>query len=490
MASLIRVAEAGKDISTVEQMKEWAKQRQAQAEQLAQDATRLLGCTTDRLDRLRKQNFFIRCWSRFNGDTASAERATTKDILRMQNIAFQYINMLQEEQILTAHSLLTIKNNLLSLSVKERETRELIVKLADRTRERFERLEDRVDQLEISSNIHSWIICLDERDYDKKYPTPLFRLLQIINDFYNIKKGNWNYSDILILRKAIRIVGMEPTKTISLLTFIHDLIDEIQNPHIGFELFGKMVERFSPTGIDDYSSFVVGNISSPIFFAIHALRTEYRDKAEVIELIRDRLTCDEPTALKELLVGIIKNMNVNLGYEIAISEASAEVLNCISLVARLYDSSQNLDSGDAGESSNNEYMPDNYNNFVSIFLNSASHSQNKIYVSGENNSDFIISKLKNFINKNEFNISIDDVIIFDSGQSDLFGFALTNDTLYINSANQANPCALEISTIIKESINDSPNGLKMIVNGKTYYVRCSDRNIAGALARCLIRWVN
>lgn len=28
-----------------------------------------------------------------------------------------------------------------------------------------------------------------------------------------------------------------------------------------------------------------------------------------------------------------------------------------------------------------------------------------------------------------------------------------------------------------------------MVNGKTYNVRCSDRNIAGALARCLIGWV-
>lgn len=473
--------------SKVEQMMDWAKVRQAEAEQLAQDSTRLLACTSERMDRLTNQNFFIRCWRCFNGDAASAERANINDLIQMQKIAFRYVDMLQEEQLLTAHSLLTLKNNLLSLAVSERQTKELIIKLADRTRERFERLEGRVDQLEISSNLHSWIICLEERDYDKRYPENFVRLFQVINDFYEIKKGNWNYSDILMLRKAIRIVGIDPIENTSLHQIVDNLIDEIQDKDSVFDTFRTLLERFKPQGINDYSKYAVDNISSPIFVAIHGLKIRYLDKSEIIKLLKGDLKCDTITALKRLLLKDIEDMNVNLGYQITKVEAIAEILNCIDLLARLYAGEEeipetNIPTGDHSEPQEiEEYNP------ILAFLKFSSEPRKRLYIAGQNNDPELEKAAQVFMEKNKFRISLQDIVIFNdtsSKKSFFEGFALTKNTLYV-SYNKDIPRAIEISEITEIKGAEPRSGLQIVVQGKEYYIPCSSSKIASALSEAI-----
>lgn len=473
--------------SKVEQMMDWAKVRQAEAEQLAQDSTRLLACTSERMDRLTNQNFFIRCWRCFNGDAASAERANINDLIQMQKIAFRYVDMLQEEQLLTAHSLLTLKNNLLSLAVSERQTKELIIKLADRTRERFERLEGRVDQLEISSNLHSWIICLEERDYDKRYPENFVRLFQVINDFYEIKKGNWNYSDILMLRKAIRIVGIDPIENISLHQIVDNLIDEIQDKDSGFDTFRTLLERFKPQGINDYSKYAVDNISSPIFVAIHGLKIRYLDKYEIIIALKGVLRCDTITALKRLLLKDIEDMNVNLGYQITKIEAIAEILNCIDLLARLYAGEEeipetNIPTGDHSEPQEiEEYNP------ILAFLQFSSEPRKRLYIAGQNNEPALEKAAERFMEKNKFSIPLQDIVIFDdtSSKNSFFeGFSLVKNTLYV-SYNKDIPRAIEISKIAEIKSAEPRSGLQIVVQGKEYYIPCSSPKIASALSEAI-----
>lgn len=142
----------------VEQMLDWAQANQAEAEQLSYDAVRLLSCTENRLEKVKNQGFYKRCWSRFNGDAASAERANTGDMIQMQKMSLRYINMLQEQQMMMAHSMLSIKNNLFSLAVKEEETRSLVTFLANNTLNRFKKLEHRVDQLEVTTSLQGWLL--------------------------------------------------------------------------------------------------------------------------------------------------------------------------------------------------------------------------------------------------------------------------------------------------------------------------------------------
>lgn len=44
---------------------EWAETRSAEAEQLSLDASRLLSCTGENLEKVSAQGFFKRCWALF-----------------------------------------------------------------------------------------------------------------------------------------------------------------------------------------------------------------------------------------------------------------------------------------------------------------------------------------------------------------------------------------------------------------------------------------
>lgn len=321
--------------SQVEPIMAWAKTRKAEAEQLAMDAARLMSCTSVRLDKLKKQGFFKRCWNRLTGKTGEIERANAGDLIQMQKMGFRYLNMLQEQQVLMAHSMLSLKNNLLSLAVKEEETRGLVALLAQRTQERFLQLETRVDQLEVSTNLQGWLLGLEERDYNENIPTEYMRLFRVINDFYCIKNDEWNYNDLMFMRKAIRTVGIDPKKKLSLNALIDGLTDEIQSESVGFESYGQAITLFKPEGIENYSKFVIDNISSPVFVSMHGLKTQYMDRLDIVEELQEEMNISAGEALKRLLRRSIANLNVNLDYEFPLAEAAIEILGCLRLTEKL-----------------------------------------------------------------------------------------------------------------------------------------------------------
>lgn len=318
--------------SQIEQMMGWVQEHKIEAEQLALDSARLLACTSDRLSRAKNQGFFRRCWNRFTGKTGEMERANADDMMEMQKKAFRYLNMLQEQQVLMAHSLLSLKNNLIALAVSEAETRDMIGALAQRTQEKFEELENRTDQLEVTTNLQGWLLGLEEREYDRKYPTPYMRMFRIINDFYNIKKDNWNYNDLMFMRTALRKAGIDPRTEISLSDFINALTDEIQNEKVGMEKYTQMIETYAPKNAKDYNQFVLENISSPVMATIHGLRKQFTQASDIVEVLQDELSISAIEAQKRILQKIISNMNVEMNHAFSLGEAAIEIMGCLRLI--------------------------------------------------------------------------------------------------------------------------------------------------------------
>ena len=77
----------------------------------------------------------MRCWSSFSGKTSQTQRDNQNDLISMQKTAWRYLQMLNERDILMAHSLITIKNNLETLAIKEEETREFQIEQKRRRKE-------------------------------------------------------------------------------------------------------------------------------------------------------------------------------------------------------------------------------------------------------------------------------------------------------------------------------------------------------------------
>lgn len=326
-----------KEIQSIDGMLEskmaWARSKSAEAEQLALDCTRLLSCTEERLGQIRNQGFFKRCWNQLSGQTGAMERANTADLIQMQKASLRYINMLQEQQMMTAHSLLTLKNNLVTLAIKEEETRNLVGLLAERTLQRFQDLEKRVDQLEISQNLQGWLLTLEDRDYDVNYPTPYLRMLKIIDDFYGYKSDGWNYNDMLFMRKTLRTLGLNPKEQISMNMFMDTLVEEIKKQ--GFDTYRELLIAHIPSDKDDFGYFAIENVSSQVFTTLNGIYTQYTDKSEVIEALSDELSISPEAALKRLLARTISKLNVDLDCQLPLSDVAAEMLVGLKLTNQL-----------------------------------------------------------------------------------------------------------------------------------------------------------
>lgn len=311
----------------------WAKERQVEAEQLALDAARLLSCTGDQLAKLSKQGFFKRCWNAFTGENASIERANTANLLQMQQMSLRYINMLQEQQIMTAHSLLALRNNLLTLSTKQEETQELIISLAEKTLARFEALENRVGQMEITQNLQGWLLTLEDRDYNEKFPTPHLRMMRVINDYFGYKKDDWNFNDVLFLKKALRTVGLNPKQKLSMEEFIDEIVDEIDKE--GFEVYSKLLFAHAPAELENPCQFVLDNISSQVVTTLNGIYTQYNEKQEAVEVLSEDLNCSIEEAFKKLIKVSIKKLNVDMSQNISLSDIASELIMGLSLEYRL-----------------------------------------------------------------------------------------------------------------------------------------------------------
>ena len=322
-------AETRKIDSVVEQMIDNLQGNQALTEQMALDSVRLLSCTEDNYKKLQNQGFFKRCWSRMSGKAGKLERENTHSLIEMQKIGYRYINMLQQNQLLAAHSILTLKNNLNALAVKDVETQKLIADLANATNERFLALERRLDECETNVNLQGWLLTLEERELDTLYPTPHIRMLEVINQFYQNKSNNWNNKDLLFMKKALKTVGINPKQIYSIKDFISSLMKEIISEK-QFNLYEEELNRY--TGSDN-SQFIIEEISSPIFATMHSVKSQYEDRMESVNALIeiDALKISPLDAITKILYKKIEGLNVNIEYASPLAESAIEILGSMRL---------------------------------------------------------------------------------------------------------------------------------------------------------------
>jgi len=311
-----------------------AAEQGIEAQQLALDATRLLSCTEDRLSDYKNRGFFKRCWSKLSGKTSALERANVNDLIEMQRIGWRYLIMLQERDLLLAHSIVTVKNNLLTLAVKEEETRRSIIDLAERISSRFSVLEDRVGKLEVATNIHSWLLTLDTFDYDEKFP-PYIRLLRVVRDFYQLKAGDWNLQEIKYLQKAVKEVGLQPKSKVTIEEFLNCLLDEIEQESV--DSFRNLI--CLPAGESGElipSRFVLDEIAVPFYASLARIEEDYTDCLRTIEVLADRLNISVQEAHRETLMAFVKKDGIDTSVAIPLRDLAVELLACMGMTAKLY----------------------------------------------------------------------------------------------------------------------------------------------------------
>ena len=316
---------------TLEPLLARASARAADTEQLAMDATRLLSVRPDQLAIVVKQPFFKRLWGGLTGNTQAHTTAAQTQLFEMQRLSWRYLQLLNERELMLAHTMITVKNNLLTLAVKETETRDMLTMMAKRITDRFMALEQRVDTIEIQQNIHSWLLTLETHDYPDRYPAKL-RMLRVIQDFFTLKAGNWSVTEIKYLQKALKDVELPWREEITLGDFIDGLIDEIDAQ--GFDAYDRLIEVNGAQGRIEHQ-FILDNVSAPSHKALYKIADSYNHSSDVIDLLADQLSITRREALKRVLRGFIEKEGIDTSVAVPLRDLAVELLGCRGLVLGL-----------------------------------------------------------------------------------------------------------------------------------------------------------
>ena len=315
----------------------WAAQKMPIAEQLAMDSTRLLSCTSDRLEDYKNSGFFKRCWKTLSGKQGEIARANQKDLIEMQKNSWRYLDLLQERDLMLAHSMITIKNSLLTLAVKEEEIRSQITRMADTIHKKFLEHEDRLKSLEVEMNIHSWLLTLDTLDYDDRFP-PNFRLLKIASDFFSLKGRDWNVKEIRYLHKAVKEVNLPWKNNITIDDFTCGVIDEIDDKSI--EQYKNLTSlKFGENKDIIPDSFIMDNISVSSYKSLKQVSHNYEVSSIAIDALADQLDISRKEALKKVLQKFILRDGTDLCVGIPLRDLAVELVASMHLSVDLFNDS-------------------------------------------------------------------------------------------------------------------------------------------------------
>ena len=325
--------------SAVEQVVNSFKKSQISAEQLALDFVRLISYTEDNYDKLQKQGFFKRCLDRVLSVNKNFEKDNSGSLGEMQKIGSRFLKIiLQKEKLLPPHSMVSIKNNLNELLVPDEDKQKLLSELAMDANKRFLDLERQLDECETNVDLQGWLLTLEERELDVLYPTPLIRMLEVINQFYQNKSDDWNNKDLLFMKKALRTVCIDPKQKYTVKEFLSTLLKELFEDG-NFELYKEELGRI--IGVDK-TKFIFDSVSSPLFVIMHSIKEQYEEQLESIEELKEELNLTTAEALLRIMSRKLKQLNVNLDYSYTVTEMAIEILSSMRLASLLLDASSNM----------------------------------------------------------------------------------------------------------------------------------------------------
>ena len=300
-------------------MLELARRNPLEMHRLALDCTRLLRESQDHLETMKNQGFVKRLWDLFSGQRTQVRLANQQAFVFVQRMSLRYLELLNEQNLMTLNALATIKNQLSyavssitdfrqatgeaiqdvyktmeeshSATAEQIErlresTKAAIMSLAMKMKQRLEDMERRIERLEQSSAIHGWLLTFDEFGYER-YPRTV-RLLKIVSHYRMLKNDSWNADDVRYLKSALRRGGLDPDEHILIRDFLQQLA--IENYP---DTYGKDICQFLRVPEVDPNK-VLYHVSLPALNALYLFAKEYEVNKANIERLARRMPNMDP----------------------------------------------------------------------------------------------------------------------------------------------------------------------------------------------------
>lgn len=233
------------------------------------------------------------------------------------------------EQNLMSFDLITAVNNKLNASVVaiEGEINEVyaaLVSFFKQSRSDVIQLENRVERLERNVNLLNWQNSIEYQmfngvEYAKLGNTA--KLICLVRDFYDITKGEWTTSDLLLLKAAMGTIGLSPNQETTYAMFFSDIcVDSSLLP----KLFDDKDLLFLPHPDD-----------MPIFYGIMKSEQLLQENKGLIGIAIEMLqkhdsSIDRANVLKELVHrDMWRTAQININCEITYFNFAVELLFCL-----------------------------------------------------------------------------------------------------------------------------------------------------------------
>ena len=245
------------------------------------DSMALLTDADSASDTLARKGFFKRLIGSFTGSNRKLEAIINQNRSKAQYLAQQTLQKLAEQNLLS-FDLIASVNNKLNFHVDQLNSEieniyNGLHKFITMYKGHLVQIESRLDTLERNVNLLTWTTSIEYQTFEG---TPyneldeLTKMICLVRDFYEITKGDWSTSELLVLKSVLSQLSLSPSDEINL----WDSIMSIQDRN---ELYYKL--------LGDRVICISDEITESGLVALEALyklnRYFHEDKYEVLSCI-------------------------------------------------------------------------------------------------------------------------------------------------------------------------------------------------------------
>ena len=206
------------------------------------DSMALLTDADSASDTLARKGFFKRLIGSFTGSNRKLEVIINKNRSKAQYLAQQTLQKLAEQNLLS-FDLIASVNNKLNFHVEQLNSEieniyNGLHKFITMYKGHLVQIESRLDTLERNVNLLTWTTSIEYQTFEGTPYNELDELTKMIclaRDFYEITKGVWRTSDLLLLKTTISSLNLLPNDQIN---YMDTLISIYDNTIIRAKLLG------------------------------------------------------------------------------------------------------------------------------------------------------------------------------------------------------------------------------------------------------------
>ncbi len=192
---------------------------------------------------LSNKGFFKRLVGGITGSNQKLQNEIDANRAVAQYASQQTLQKLAEQNLMT-FDLITAVNNKLNASINAvndefKNIYDGLNKFLKYNRNELARVEARLAKVEQNVNLLTWQNTIEYQEYDGEEYINMDATKKIVclaRDFYDITKGNWSTSDLLLLKTAMSTINIQPKDQVN----YYDALREIsRNPELKAKLLGN-----------------------------------------------------------------------------------------------------------------------------------------------------------------------------------------------------------------------------------------------------------